>query len=91
MDDFHQNLFDSNRVSVEFLKTELDTGLMFSKMALTSDNDEKSDRNRKHARTAYDALLRFIGRVSLTLEDAEHLKAGIAELKSQLQRLGETF
>jgi hypothetical protein len=89
--DFSQNLRDANATSVEFLNTEADTGLMFAGIALESDTEEKMARNRANARKAYDTILRFIGRVSLTAAESEGLGTKMARLKLGLQTLGESF
>ena len=55
---------DANAYDDEFLRTELRTGLMFSKIALESRYEAKRDRNCARARRAYDALLHFMPKVS---------------------------
>jgi hypothetical protein len=82
---------DLNQTRTEFLITELSLGLTFAGIALGSNDEAKRKRNCKNARTAYDAILRFIGQVTLTPADSKRLKNGMELLKSQLQALGETF
>jgi hypothetical protein len=89
--DFAQTLRDSNATSVEFLNTEAETGLLFAEIAQGSDNAEKRARNCAHARLAYNTVLRFIGRVSLTEAESESLSLQMAKLKIRLQTLGECF
>jgi hypothetical protein len=91
LQDFKQTLRDANATSVDFLNTEADTGLMFAGIALESDTEEKMTRNRANARKAYDTILRFIGRVSLTDAESENLGTKMAKLKLGLQTLGESF
>jgi hypothetical protein len=55
-------------VEVEFLRTELRTGLTLSAIALRGGDKSRVDRNRVNARKAYDALLHFIPKVPLTSE-----------------------
>lgn len=74
---------------IEFLRAEALTGLTFSKIALHSRQQQKTDRNRANARKAYDCLLRFMPREHPTLGAWEEIKARVAELKSNLQQLGE--
>jgi len=89
--DFGQSHSDANATSVEFLNIEVDTGLMFAGIASESDDDAKTLRNRENARKAYDTILRFIGRVSLTAAESEALDMKMAKLKQGLQTLGESF
>jgi hypothetical protein len=86
-----ETLRDANTASIDFLKTEVNTGLTFANIAHDSVNAEKSARNRAHARLAYDTVLRFIGRVSLTYAEAEHLAVKMDQLKHGLEELGELF
>src|SRR5215467_3642846 len=75
----------------EFLRAEVQTGLTFSKIALQSRHQEKTDRNRANARKAYDCLLRFMPRVTPTTGEWGEIRASVAELKSNLQQLGVTL
>ena len=78
-----------NNGEIEFLRAEALTGLTFSKIALGSNDQEKTERNRANARKAYDSLLHFLPRVSDKSEIWEEIRARVAELKSNLQQLGE--
>jgi hypothetical protein len=80
-----------NRASVNFLKIDVATALTFSEIALQTPDSEKQRRNRRSARKAYDTVLRLMGRVSLTKDDAQSLSRNLQRLKSELVRLGETF
>jgi len=82
-------LFDATTAGVQFLRTELIAGLTFSKIALRSKNAAKADRNRINARKAYDALLHFTPETSLSSEDAKEINAKMAQLRANLQQLGE--
>lgn len=86
-----QALHDANLASVNFLNVEVDTGQMFADIAKQTDNTEKRAHNRINARTAYDTILRFIGRVTMTEAESETLGGKLAKLKSDLQGLGELF
>jgi hypothetical protein len=89
--DFGRTLQASNATSVAFLNVEADTGLLFAKIAEESDNFEKKVRNCANARLAYDTVLRFISRVSMTDAESESLWLKMAKLKMGLQTLGESF
>lgn len=91
MQDFAQTMRDSNATSVEFLNIEADTGLLFAGIASQSETDEKKVRNCANARAAYDTILRFVKRVTLTEAEAKHLEGKVAKLKLELQTLGESF
>ena len=81
---------DNAPAKVEFLFTELQAGLTFARIALSSKTDDaKTERNRKNARKAYDSLLHFQGRISLSVEEKKKYEEGKKELKAALQRLGE--
>lgn len=81
---------DNAPAKIEFLFTELKTGLTFARIALnTKANDTKMERNRKNARKAYDCLLHFQGRISLSRVEKMKFEEGKKELKAALQRLGE--
>jgi hypothetical protein len=74
---------------VEFLRTEVRTGLTLSAIALRGGDKSRVDRNRVNARKVYDALLHFIPKVPLTSEEAGEINVKLAELKSELRLLGE--
>jgi hypothetical protein len=80
---------DTDDGGIEFLRAEALTGLTFSRIALDARHREKIERNRVNARKAYDTLLRFMPRDDSTPGPWEEIRAKIAELKSELQQLGE--
>ena len=71
-----------------FLRSEVDTGHTLANIALASE-DEKRSRNARNARAAYDAVLRFVGRVSLSKDENRELDENLGTLKSKLVELGE--
>jgi hypothetical protein len=78
-----------NRASAEFLKIDVETALTFSKIAQQSQDSWKKQRNRDNARHGYDTILRLIDKVSLTHDEAQFLSEKLAELRSELLKLGE--
>jgi len=83
---------DPNSHEDDFLRVELCTGLMFSKIAREARHQEKRDRNCAHARRAYDALLRFIPKMpNGNFVGSDEMTRGLAQLKSELQQLGEVL
>jgi hypothetical protein len=82
---------ESNQVSIDFLKIDLQTALTFSALALQSPEGEKKSRNQHNARRGYDTILRLIEKVYLSDSDAKSLGGQLLRLKSELEQLGEIF
>lgn len=82
-------LVDPTLTELDFLRTELKTGLTLSKIALDATHSDKSDRNCANARKAYDAVLHFAPRVNLSQEETDEIKSKLEHLKSQLKLLGQ--
>jgi hypothetical protein len=81
---------NADAVGLEFLRTELTTGLTFSKIALDETKDEsKVERNRANARKAYNAVLHFMPGTILSAAESQEIEARMAQLRSALQQLGE--
>lgn len=82
---------NSTATGVEFLFTELQSGLTFAHLAISAPQSytDKVERNRKNARKAYDSLLRFQGGISLSQEEAARFESGKNALKQALRALGE--
>ena len=80
-----------NKTSAAFLKTDVETALTFSGIALQTSDENKKQRNTKNARRGYDSILRFVGRIPIGAEDAEFLSSKLQRLKTELQKLGEIF
>jgi hypothetical protein len=91
MDEFLSSGAKLNRTGVEFLRTDLETLLIFTNIAMSTDNWEERTRNRQAARKAYDSILRFLKKVNLSGNDARFFSKNLRRLKSDLQMLGETF
>ena len=80
---------DINLPEVDFLRAELLTARTLSNIALRSMSEEKRARNQANARKAYDAILRFLPRSNLDVEQAAEIKSKLEELQSDLRLLGE--
>jgi hypothetical protein len=91
VDELIGSLGQLNRTSAEFLKTDIETALTFSSIALQTEDLPKKHRNRKYARKGYDTILRLSGRVRMSNDDEELLAEKLMRLKSELQSLGEVF
>lgn len=84
---------DFKRVSFEFMITEIQSGLTFANLAQKSYPKEpgKIQRDTANARKAYDNVLHFLQKISFTEEETEKIQAGLGQLKSALQALGESL
>lgn len=80
---------DQEAVTVEFLKTELETGNTFAKLALSAKYADKMERNKANARKAYDTALKFFGSASVEADSAVELKKLLKDLRARLGELGE--
>ncbi|PYV69661.1 MAG: hypothetical protein DMG96_33370 [Acidobacteria bacterium] len=82
-------LVDPTSAEIDFLRSELSTGLTLTGIAQDSRDRARADRNRANARKAYDAVLRFAPKVGLSPDETAEIKSKLAQLRSELQRLGE--
>ncbi len=82
---------DTREAGFEFLRTELHTGLTLIQIALDTDHEEKSQRNRKNARLAYDTVQRTKDKVPLTIEHAREVAILLQQLRRKLEEAGEKF
>lgn len=82
---------DFEDISLEFLYTELSSGLTFANVALSAQpgDTDKVKRNRHNARVAYDTILRFQPRVNMLDAEKTRLAEGLGKLKQALRSLGE--
>jgi hypothetical protein len=91
VDELVASLGQLNRASAEFLKTDVETALIFTSIALQTEDFSKRQRNRQNARRGYDTVVRLAGRIRLSDDDEQFLTERLARLKSELQRLGEVL
>jgi hypothetical protein len=80
-----------NRTSAQFLRTDIETALLFCSIALQTEDLSKRERNRKNARRGYDTIVRLSARIRLSNDDEQFLSDKLERLKFELQRLGEVF
>jgi hypothetical protein len=80
---------DLTLAEVDFIRAELRTGLTLTKMALRPRQQRKGTTTAS-ARKAYDTVLRFMPKVSLSPAETKEVKAKLAQLRSELKLLGET-
>jgi hypothetical protein len=84
---------DFRRCGAEFILTDLELAFTFLDVANTSWVAETRRRNQKNARSAHDAVLRFLPRSLPALSAAEQqtIERKLGELKNRLEQLGENF
>lgn len=80
-----------NRVSLDFLKVDLETALTFITIAKQTHDRTRKMRNRRAARKAYDTVLGFSQKLEIGSKDTQVLARGLKELRDELEGLGETF
>jgi len=81
------------RACAEFIMADLELAFTFLDIAHTSGFTETGRRNRQNARTAYDAVLRFLPRSLPALSAAERqvIENKLKELKKRFEQLGGNF
>ena len=79
----------SSGAATEFLRAELLAGMTRANIAQNTSDESKKQRNRREARKAYDAVLRFLPQTFLSHDEEEQIDSKLAELKSALRSLGE--
>ena len=72
---------------LSFLKTELDTGLMFAGIANDSHDNEKRLRNFANAKKAHETALRLVQKLIISEEDLHEINSKLERLQFQLERL----
>lgn len=91
LDDLLASKSRVNKANTEFLRLDLQTALTFTGLALNTDDPAKKDRNQRAARRAYDTILRFMQRVTLTEDEARFFEENLPRLKGELITLGEVL
>ena len=84
----HSDLFRSlDQKMAQFLEIDLAIGLTFAAIALESQNLERRQRNKAHARKAFEVITAFLPRTKLNADTARRLIAGLDRLRTALQNL----
>ena len=76
---------------LHFIKATLDVALTLVAIAQRSSNDDRFDRLRRQARKGYEMVNQFLGWTVLTVDDKAEISAKLAQLKSDLTKIGERF
>jgi hypothetical protein len=79
-----------NAVKAGFIQADLETGILFAKLALQSDSKEESTRNRLKACEAYEEALHCLSTASLTQIEFESIRTKIERLESVLAAIEQT-
>jgi hypothetical protein len=79
------------QTGTDFLKTDLETAMVFATLALETHNEEKRKRNRINARRSYDTIVRLTEKLCPSKKDARFLERNLRRLKAELESLGEVF
>ena len=84
---------DWRRGGAEFLIADLELAFTFLEIARTSWVTKTARRNQKNARTAYNAVLRFLPRClpALSAAEGQAIENNLRKLKNRLEQLGECF
>jgi len=82
---------DANRLSVEILRTDVDLALTFTSIVQNRVDREAVGQSVRHARKAYDFVLRKRTEVPISNADATELDKKLAILRKRLEDLGEKF
>ncbi len=81
-----------NAARIQAIFADLRVGLTLVQVARRAKpHSDRRARNQTNARKAYDAVVRFSKGLAFTPAEEQKLKDGLAEIKSTLQELGESF
>lgn len=78
----------SHRIGVQFLLTDMNAALTFLDVAEVSESTDVRARNRNHARTAYQTVLRLLPKISPSADERSALEQKLNTLRNRLRRLG---
>ena len=70
-----------------FLHVEIDAGLLFAGMAQKAEEDERRSALRLKARTALEAVERYMPRIEISKEHAPRLAKGLQALKEAIDNI----
>lgn len=81
-------LDETNRIGVQYLLVEVQTGLTFLNVADTTELPENRARNLQNALKAYQSVQRMLSQVTLLPEEKLALDSAMEELRSRLNKAG---
>jgi hypothetical protein len=79
---------DQEALQHQFVSTELDLALTFVDISQSTDDDQRSERNLKHARKAVEAARKYLGQTNLTASMREELVNKLGKLDALLASHG---
>ncbi len=74
-------------VQATAIKTEIETGHTFARIALNSTDPQKTARNASYARKAYDTARMWADKVVLDTADSKEIGEELEKLKAELAQL----
>lgn len=78
----------SNRIGVQFLLAEVETGLTFLKVAATTSREEGRARNLQNAGEVYRTVQRLLPRVTPQPEEKRQIESKMVEIREGLLQAG---
>jgi predicted anti-sigma-YlaC factor YlaD len=91
MDELLASREQMNRASTEFLRLDLETALTFVKIARQTHDHLQKKRNCRAARRAYETVAKLAKKADFNTENGRAMRLGLAQLRAELEELGETF
>ena len=87
--DFSLSEIRFKQAALDFVLIEIQLGLTFASLVPRAEprNSDKSRRNARNARKAYESALRFRKGISFTQEEKDHIEDGMKKLRAALQML----
>lgn len=79
-------LQESQQLSVEFLKIELQAALTFTRVAQSSTNPVHIEQGRTNAAEAYNTVQKLLPKVQLSEQDKRWIEYKLSELEQVLER-----
>jgi len=81
----------TNKIGADFLQADSEIALTFSGIALQTSDREMRKRRTQIARKAYETIMRLREKINFNEAERDRLDANLQRLKSELQKLGESF
>jgi hypothetical protein len=75
---------DQEALQHQFISTELDLALTFVDISQSTDDEQRSERNLKHARKAVETARKYLGQTNLTASMREEFVARLHKLEALL-------
>ncbi|MBS1802236.1 MAG: hypothetical protein JST28_02660 [Acidobacteria bacterium] len=87
--DKHSGLMDqTNKVGLDFLRTDLEAALTFIKVAQTTSSSESRSRNFGKALEVHRTVLHFLPRLFPSPEELKEIDSKLEQIKLKLEQAG---